>query len=207
MTQTASGDWLSIRQASRLLGVHISTLREWADTGILPSYRTPGGHRRFSATDLHNFTQQHRSRRDKNSSTEHAIDIVRQELQMYALNHSVWFQQIGVMPKAAQRAHQRDIGQRLLACVVAFVEDTDHRAVYLDEGRSIAREYGKLLSTNGLSAGNAARATIHFRQLILKAVLEVQLGARTKDEEDAQLFQRVSAFLDDILLTLLDAYP
>ncbi len=207
MTQTASGDWLSIRKASRLLGVHIGTLREWADAGILPSYRTPGGHRRFSATDLHNFTRQRKSHHDKNSPTDHAIGIVRQELQTYALNHAAWVQQIGAMPNADQRAHQRDIGQRLLACVVAFVEDADRRAAYLDEGRSIAREYGKLLSANGLSAGNTARATIHFRQLILKAVLEVQLGARTKDEEDAQLFQRVSAFLDEILLTLLDAYP
>jgi hypothetical protein len=35
----------------------------------------------------------------------------------------------------------------------------------------------------------------------------VHLGARTGDEEDARLFQRVSAFLDEILLALLDAYP
>ncbi len=52
-----------------------------------------------------------------------------------------------------------------------------------------------------------ARGAIHFRQVILKSVLEVHLGSRTGDEEDARLFQRVSAFLDDIFLTMLEPYP
>ena len=44
--------WLTLSEASRLLGVHPATLRQWADAGQVPSYRTPGGHRRFEASEL-----------------------------------------------------------------------------------------------------------------------------------------------------------
>ena len=45
-------DWLSLGPASRLLGVDPDTLRRWADDGRIRAYATPGGHRRFSRTDL-----------------------------------------------------------------------------------------------------------------------------------------------------------
>lgn len=208
MTETTARDWISIREASRRLGVHIGTVREWADAGTLPSYRTPGGHRRFSSFDLQTFVKQQRKSPATNPSpAEHALGAVREELRAPKATHATWFKQLGRVPNDEQRAKQREFGQHLLACVVAFVEEPNLRENFLDEGRRIAREYGKLLASNGLSAGNAARATIHFRQLILKTVLDVHLGARTGDEEDAKLFQRVSAFLDEIQLALVDVYP
>ena len=44
--------WLRVQQAAELLGVSPSTLRRWADSGKVPSQRTPGGQRRFSREDL-----------------------------------------------------------------------------------------------------------------------------------------------------------
>ena len=41
-------DWLSLTEASRILGVSGATLRRWADDGRVPVFTTPGGHRRFS---------------------------------------------------------------------------------------------------------------------------------------------------------------
>ncbi len=207
--KTASVDWLSIREASRLLGVHIGTLREWADAGTLPSYRTPGGHRRFSRIGLERFLDQ----QTKNpaavdatlSQTEQALRRMREELHSHP--HPNWLSARSSRPDEMVRAQQREFGQALLSCVVGFVESPDERERLLDEGRSTAREYGRALIANGVSAGSAARATIHFRQLILKTVLEVHLGSRTGDEEDARLFQRVSTFLDEILLAIVEAYP
>jgi excisionase family DNA binding protein len=39
-------------EAAMRLGVHPTTVIRWADQGLLAVYRTPGGHRRFLATDL-----------------------------------------------------------------------------------------------------------------------------------------------------------
>jgi excisionase family DNA binding protein len=208
LIESSSRDWISIREASRLLGVHIGTVREWADAGTLPSYRTPGGHRRFSSFDLQVFVKRQRqSPTTDPTPTEHALGAVRDELRAHKASHSAWFEQLGLALNDEQRARQREFGQHLLACVVAYVEEPDLQESYLAEGRRTARAYGKILASNGLSAGNAARATIHFRQLILKTILDVRLGSRAGDEEDAKLFQRVSAFLDEILMALVDVYP
>jgi excisionase family DNA binding protein len=48
----APSDWLSLGPASRMLGVDPDTLRRWADEGRIRVFTTPGGHRRFSRTDV-----------------------------------------------------------------------------------------------------------------------------------------------------------
>ena len=45
---TALDDWLTLQDASRMLGVATSTLRRWGDAGRVPMKRTLGGHRRFA---------------------------------------------------------------------------------------------------------------------------------------------------------------
>ncbi len=46
------GRWLSIDAACKMLGVDQSTLRRWSDTGKIPVFRTPGGHRRYAEDDI-----------------------------------------------------------------------------------------------------------------------------------------------------------
>ena len=52
---TEKSQWLSLRDACRLLDVSNTTLRQWADNGYLRVYRTPGGHRRFLRDDVDSF--------------------------------------------------------------------------------------------------------------------------------------------------------
>ena len=49
---SADPDWVSLSEASRVLGVSPATLRRWSDAGRLRVYTTPGGHRRFSRDAL-----------------------------------------------------------------------------------------------------------------------------------------------------------
>jgi len=56
-TQPGSRLGLSISEAARVLGVSLSTVRRWSDAGVLPSYRTPGGQRRFSRDQLEDFLE------------------------------------------------------------------------------------------------------------------------------------------------------
>lgn len=46
---------LSPKQAADLLGVHVHSIKRWAENGELPSWRTPGGWRRFSVEDIEAF--------------------------------------------------------------------------------------------------------------------------------------------------------
>src|SRR6266581_4868718 len=45
-------EWLSLRDAADLLGMHPATVRLWADRNEIPSRRTSGGHRRFRRADV-----------------------------------------------------------------------------------------------------------------------------------------------------------
>ena len=51
----ATADWLTLGQAARYLGMAQSTIRKWSDSGRLPAFYTPGGHRRFRQGDLDSF--------------------------------------------------------------------------------------------------------------------------------------------------------
>jgi twitching motility two-component system response regulator PilH len=54
-------EWLTLGQAAAFLGAAQSTVRKWADSGRLPAFYTPGGHRRFLKTDLEAFLLEPRS--------------------------------------------------------------------------------------------------------------------------------------------------
>jgi excisionase family DNA binding protein len=49
------GEWLTLGQAARFLGVAQSTIRKWSDQGRVPAFYTPGGHRRYRRADLETF--------------------------------------------------------------------------------------------------------------------------------------------------------
>ena len=46
---------LNVGQAATYLGVSPASLRKWSNDGLVPTYRTPGGQRRYSREDLDVF--------------------------------------------------------------------------------------------------------------------------------------------------------
>lgn len=46
-------------EAARALGVGVSSIKRWTDSGQLPSVRTPGGHRRYTVSALLAFAKSH----------------------------------------------------------------------------------------------------------------------------------------------------
>ena len=48
---------LTTSEAAEHLGVSLSTIRRWSDTGHLRGYRTPGGQRRFSKEQIDHFLE------------------------------------------------------------------------------------------------------------------------------------------------------
>lgn len=54
MTQQPD-DLLTPGQVAAIFKVSVTTVGKWADDGKLPSFRTPGGQRRFRRTDISAF--------------------------------------------------------------------------------------------------------------------------------------------------------
>ena len=47
-------------ELARLLHVDESTVKRWADRGLIRCYRTPGGHRKFTSQQVLDFVKQYR---------------------------------------------------------------------------------------------------------------------------------------------------
>src|SRR5436853_6127348 len=54
---TNEPDWMTLGQAAQYLGVAQSTIRKWSDLGRVPTFYTPGGHRRYRRRDLDAFLE------------------------------------------------------------------------------------------------------------------------------------------------------
>ena len=77
---------LSIKQAANQLGVSVSTLRRWDETGVLVAQRTPKGHRRYDLSKINpsNKVEQQRktiayarvSSHDQKSDLQRQIEIL-----------------------------------------------------------------------------------------------------------------------------------
>ena len=50
---------LSSKQVAGILGVNESSVKRWADSGMLNCYRTPGGHRKFRREDILSFSRKY----------------------------------------------------------------------------------------------------------------------------------------------------
>lgn len=57
---------LSSKQVAELLGVNESSVKRWADSGMLSCYKTPGGHRKFKKNDLLIFSSKYSYELKKN---------------------------------------------------------------------------------------------------------------------------------------------
>jgi putative resolvase len=56
MNEQLRGSFITTKEAKKTLGVREDTLRRWADKGLFPSIRTPGGQRLYN---INGYLQQH----------------------------------------------------------------------------------------------------------------------------------------------------
>jgi DNA repair protein RadD len=64
--------FLNVGQAAEYLGVSAASLRTWSNRGLVATYRTPGGQRRYDRADLDAFMHSMREPVTVNGdSTEH----------------------------------------------------------------------------------------------------------------------------------------
>ena len=52
-----TADWLTLGAAAKYIGVAQSTIRKWSDIGRVPTFYTPGGHRRYRRAELDAFLE------------------------------------------------------------------------------------------------------------------------------------------------------
>jgi excisionase family DNA binding protein len=203
VAQTASVQWLSLKEASDLLGVHFTTLRKWSDEGEIRVFRTPGGHRRFSITDLRRFLEdrvKHDVPADAEAFVDAAVGQVRAEIEKLREEHMAWAQSL----TESARDHTRQRGRQLFSLAIAYVVKPSQRDRLLIEGQQLGFEYGEDAATVGMPLVETGRAVQFFRSQLSKAVRAE--NSHGLDADDLRIQGAIDHFLDEVLYAVLSGY-
>ena len=200
----AATQWFSLKDASDFLGVHFTTLRSWADRGEIPVFRTPGGHRRFSLSDLRRFLAErssHLTRASESGIVDVAVVRVREELQREATLAQRWHYPLE--GQAQQDRRQR--GRQLFSLAVSYVLKPTQRERILESGRELGRAYGEEAVQSGVSLAETGRAVQFFRRQLVE-VMHAEDAELSRDAADVLLERLIDQFIDEVLYAVLDGY-
>jgi excisionase family DNA binding protein len=201
---TQDHQWLTLKEASELLGIHYTTLRAWADRGEIAVFRTPGGHRRFSLADLRRFLEARTGKAivsDADAFVSDLVGRVRQEIERIPQEQMQWRYALDDSARAVR--NQR--GRELFALAVSFVIKPQQRVRILDEGRKLGAEYGREAAASRVSLKDTGRAVQFFRSQLV-AFLHAGASAEGLDADDVRAQQLVDQFIDEVLYAVLSGY-
>ena len=195
--------YYSLSEASRMLGVHSTTLRRWADTGAIPVYVTPGGHRRFARSDIEALVE----RRPLNGQlvtsawAKKALAQTRSDLTQ-ARQEPRWLVAIG----DGDRDAWRRIGQQLMGLVLRYVNSAHEDPDLLNEARIIGATYAQLAANADLSLSTALEAALFFRDSLVDAAMTLPEEAHIRPDESARLLRRISRVANVVQLAVVEGY-
>jgi excisionase family DNA binding protein len=202
MTETT--EWVSLRQAADLLGVHPATVRNWADKGDLASRRTPGGHRRFRKADLMALSQQHGDVQPLEVQViiQNALGQTRMQMGAGALGTEAWYAAMSETTREALRGQGRRVLDILREYMAAGAPDSG-----LAGAITLGKEYAQLLASDGLTLPQAARGFLYFSDFVSNAILTWSEITPPRSASDwATLLRQVNTFINAMLLSIIEYY-
>lgn len=202
---SSSSEWVSLRQAADLLGVHPATVRNWADKGDIASRRTPGGHRRFRRADLLKYAE---AARDDLQPTEvqiiiqNALGHTRMQVGHGTLAQVTWYEAMSESSRSALREQGRRVLEELRDYLAEGAPD-QRLAIAINLGK----EYARLLSGDGLSLPQAARGFFYFNDFVIQSLLTMSsISPPHSPAEWANILRQVNTFTNAMLLSIIEYY-
>jgi excisionase family DNA binding protein len=196
--------WITLGQACKLLGVNESTLRRWADAGHVRSFRTPGGHRRFSEDDLRVLMagQIPATREPYDSIGNMALTRIRRRLQRGRGAGPHWYSELD----EEERENLRPLGRRLVTLVSEYLSGGANRPQLIEEARTIAHDYGRLLVHDGLSLRDAVEGFTFFRKTLDETAIEEAQKNELTSDKAIELWELLTNLGDQVLLSIAESY-
>lgn len=207
----SKGDWLTLGEASRMLGVDPDTLRRWADAGKVEVFVTPGRHRRFSRASIEALIPmppapaRYRSLQAMGAPPDRvAADLRRRVRAGLEGAPTTWAEKLD----EADRAVFRERGREASAVLLRYL-NTARRAQrdrLLIDVEEIGRVYGREARRKGLSLGEACEALLFFRAQFMAQIASVARRRSLPPTQSALLFEETDRALDRMLLALIGAH-
>ncbi|HNS39014.1 MAG: helix-turn-helix domain-containing protein [Anaerolineae bacterium] len=203
-----SDNWLTLSEAAKLLDVHPTTIRRWANNGDIPVLVTPGGHRRFSSSDMARFARERSALRNVNGLTglwaTKALANARHEVMVH--RRDSWLTHF---EDHENRNRNRVLGQRLLGLTLQYLSSEsseENSAAILDEARYIGRQYALYAKEQGLPLRVTLEASMFFRDSLIETALEMPEASSIRPEASVRLLRRINNLLNAVHLAVADVY-
>jgi excisionase family DNA binding protein len=205
---SSNSEWVSLRHAADILGVHPATVRNWADKGELPTRRTPGGHRRFRRSDLLGLAESNTEDTQTAQTNEvklilqNALGQARMQAGSESLEASGWYERMS----DGTRQHLREQGRVVLEALRAFLASGNNDE-NLAAAVNIGKTYAKALHDDDMSLPDATRGFFYFSEFVMESVLNwSEVSAPRDPHEWANLLRQVNHFNNAILLSIVEYY-
>lgn len=197
-------EWLTLSQVAEMLGVHPSTVRLWSNKGQIPVQRTQGNHRRFlrSEVELWASTARQVENLEPANVIQHALGHMHFRIKENRLQSETWYQKLN---EAARQQYR--VSGRLLVQGLANYLTCQGEQDAIAEARSIGYEYASRGRTCNLCMIDAVQAFLFFRDVMLQSIVDVYRDAHIPSGSAwGDMLQKVHAFTDQILISLLETY-
>ncbi len=201
---TKDPGWVSLTEARELLGVSPSTVRRWADTGMVRTFVTPGGHRRFSRAGLLALLPEQPTGRPSLGELGETPGRMARGYRRASGDDAGRIPWVAELDES-QRERFRGYGRSIVTALVEALDtdDPDRRSDRLRDAEDACTEYGRISGREGLSAPMTADLFLRFRRPFL-----AELGALSRRREfdaaaTSALMADANAALDGLLLATL----
>jgi hypothetical protein len=200
--------WLSLGQASRLLGITPATLRRWSDQGEVATFVTPGGHRRFPRIVIEGMVPHVRARRPSlagmGASPERMAQAYRRARPVERPGPARWMAALS----DSDRVEFREKGRRLLAIVLEHLDAEDRQlaAQKLEQAAAAAGDYGARASALGAPLADTVELFLRFRSSFVGELAGVARRRHLDTREATALLVDAESAMDRLLVALMNGY-
>lgn len=202
----STGDWLTLQDASEMLGVATSTLRRWGDAGRVPMKRTLGGHRRFARAEIARLAGGHAARTElmPSAPAHPAAQAHAWAIDSHAMARQEWHARLAARPGADR---MRGLGQRLLGLLIQYINRREDDSRFLKEARAVGSSYGGEAQQAQVSMHDTVEAFLFFRSSFSELAMPLPGIAQPTDLAEAVALQaRINRIMDAILLGVIAGY-
>jgi excisionase family DNA binding protein len=195
-------EWLSLSDAAEILGVHPSTVRLWSDKGVLPVHKTQGGHRRYRRSEIQLWAESNRGAGaiEPENMMNEIVRNVRMQISEGRLEAESWYQKLDEEARAQYRMSSRSLFHGLMNYV------SSDGAEAQSESYAIGYEYASRAHRYRLNYVDAVKAFLFFRNTLIESVIKVYSDVNVPSYKTADVYTRIQAFTDAILISLLETY-
>ena len=200
-------DWVSLGEASRLLGVAPGTLRRWSDSGQVTAFTTPGGHRRYRRSSLERLLPRDRQARPSLARSGMTPGRLARAYRSEARASSRQLTWVTALT-GEQREWFRDHGRRLADALVTHLDSEDDAVAEtsLAAATAEAAEYGRKSAEMGVSLSQAVEGFLRFRLPFLHQLALVARRRGFDGTATAELMEDAERLMDRLLIAAMNAH-